>query len=60
MLDALATVTPLDDELRLYYEAFTEVVFSEAGAVMQAALSFIKRGLAQVAQPDEWLLVFVG
>ncbi len=57
---ALKSVTPLGDELRLYFESFTEEQWSEAGTAMQEAIRFIKQGLEQLTQPDKWLLIFIG
>lgn len=48
------------DTLQQFFEEFTQESWPEAGVAMQEAVAFLRRGLAQLQNRDEWLIVFVG
>ena len=56
----LDAVSPSEQELRQYFEAFVEQEWDEAGVAMQAGWTFLRRVLALLQTEGDRLLVFVG
>ena len=60
ILEQISGLMPSLDELQQYYEGFNNEHSAETGVAMQDGLEFLKRGLRQLQERDECLVLWVG